>query len=99
MVSALSRFDVILLDQGKTFMFENDRFGLQIDYATTYRALGGITLSPARVQRVVNQLFDRLLAIYQDSTRSDSFPTIPDAIRDLPVLGVPEVDWNRFSYV
>lgn len=96
-MSAFSSFDVILLDQGKTFMFENDRFGPEVDYAATYRSLGGTVLAPERVNSVVTDLFDYLLALYLDPARSDSPPTIPEALRDLPALAVPEEDWDRID--
>jgi putative hydrolase of the HAD superfamily len=94
---AISSFNVILLDQGKTFMFENDRFGPDVDYAATYRDLGGADLSPARVQTVVARLFDHFLALGRDPARFDSFPTIPEAIRNMPELAVPKEEWDRID--
>ena len=37
----LDRFKVILLDMNGTFMFGQDRFGPEEDFAATYRRLGG----------------------------------------------------------
>lgn len=90
-------FDVILLDQGKTFLFENDRFGPAVDYFATYRDLGGVVLSRARVQAIVARLFDHFLELSHDPARYNCFPTIPASIRSLPELAVPETEWDRID--
>ncbi|HUY89473.1 MAG TPA: hypothetical protein VMV10_12130 [Pirellulales bacterium] len=49
----LDRFRAILLDMNGTFMFGQDRFGPEGDFAATYRELGGGGLCGAEVERAV----------------------------------------------
>jgi len=49
----LSPFAVVLLDMNGTFMFREDRFGPDQDYAATYRALGGRRLAAELVQAIM----------------------------------------------
>jgi len=90
-------YDVILLDQGKTFMFENDRFGHDVDYAVTYRELGGRLLSDIALRNAVTQLFEYFQAAYCDPERADSFPTIAEAIAELTGLGISDEDRDRID--
>jgi FMN phosphatase YigB (HAD superfamily) len=78
----ISDFEVILLDQGKTFMFDHDRFGPGADYFSTYRKLGGDKLSSDRLQAVIHDLYARLLAASRDSAGYDSFPSVAGGLRD-----------------
>ena len=40
----IDKFEVILLDMVRTFMFDADRFSVADDFAATYRRIGGHTL-------------------------------------------------------
>jgi hypothetical protein len=64
-------------------MFENDRFGHDVDYAITYRHLGGSALSDTAFRRAVGQLFNHFLAAYDDAACADTFPTIAEAVAEL----------------
>lgn len=77
----IDAYDVILLDQGKTFMFENDRFGPQEDYADTYRRVGGTALSPTQIRDTVEHVYSTLLKAYRDRYCDDDFPTVKDVIK------------------
>ena len=76
----IDAFDVILLDQGRTFMFEIDRFGPDEDYARTYKRIGGRILSDAEVNRVTSQIYRVLWEAYTDRSRDNDFPTVREAI-------------------
>ena len=90
----LDGYSVVLLDMNRTFMFGEDRFGPDEDYAGTYRALGG-TLPGERVSALVAACYDRLGALYPDPAHHDRFPTVRETMRSLPGargLGEDEVD-------
>ena len=87
----LSSFAAILLDMNGTFMFREDRFGPDQDFAATYRALGGRRLAAELVQGIVGRCCETLGTIYDDPARCDSFPQVRDTLRVLPeARGVPE---------
>lgn len=82
-----SKIDVILLDQGETFMFENDRFSEGEDYARTYRNIGGEALSDDQVNKTVRTVVESLFEAYDDGEHDDCFPTVLDIVsnqKDLP---------------
>ena len=54
-------FEVILFDQGKTFIFQNDRFGPEVDYHSIYRSLGGNRLSSGEVYQIMERLYIHML--------------------------------------
>ncbi len=78
----LDQFEVILLDQGRTFMFDNDRFEESDDCFSTYENLGGRCLSPVALRMVIGQLYDYLLRLERSPSYYDSFPSIPIALRE-----------------
>ncbi len=82
-MSFLSRFRVVLLDLNGTFMFEEDRFGRGEDFAATYRAVGGVRLTPDEVERAVRAAYRTLAADYEDPARHDDFPQVADALRSV----------------
>ncbi|HSI86880.1 MAG TPA: HAD family hydrolase [Candidatus Methylacidiphilales bacterium] len=76
-------FDVILLDQGKTFMFENDRFGPGVDYYPAYVHTGGSKLSRRQVQSIMDRLVERLFQIWEDLQQCNSFPRVGDVLKEM----------------
>lgn len=82
--NVLSRFPAVLLDMNGTLMFGGDRFGPEQDYSATYRALGGSQLTAPVVKEVVQTCYNTMGTIYEDPTRSDSFPSVRDTLRTLP---------------
>ena len=79
----IDNFDVILLDQGRTFMFELDRFGPAEDYYVVYASLGGKKLDRDRVQYLLVTVLDRLRSAYNDPARYDDIPTADEIITQL----------------
>jgi HAD superfamily hydrolase (TIGR01549 family) len=80
----IDQFEVILLDQGQTFMFDNDRFGAEVDYFSTYRQIGGKHLSRERLDVIMKNLVAHLFTLARDPACYDSFPTISQALRNFP---------------
>lgn len=77
----LQAFDVILLDVNATFMFGQDRFGSDQDYAATYRAFGGEDLSDDRVHELVSLCVERMTSIGHEPTRYTDFPSVGDTLK------------------
>lgn len=73
-------FDVILLDVNGTFMFGQDRFGPDQDYASTYRQLGGTGLDSDRVELLTQQCIDYMTRIGRDPARFSNFPSVGEAL-------------------
>ena len=94
----IEQYEVILLDQGKTFMFNNDRFGPEEDYYRTYHSLGGKYLSEKELSKVVNTLVDHMYNKARDPDKYDSFPSIPDSLteitisKDIPIDDIKRLD-------
>lgn len=79
----LDRFKVILLDMNGTFMFGQDRFGPDEDFAATYRGLGGNMLADVEVERAVKTTFDLMAADYENPAKYDNFPQVADVLKTL----------------
>jgi FMN phosphatase YigB (HAD superfamily) len=96
----IDRFDVILLDMARTFMFNVDRFSEEEDFAATYRALGGTALSDSYVQRIIRQLFFALWADYQNPQSQDCFPSVHSYLHALPDTAlVPQSERGLLEHV
>src|SRR5262245_39851838 len=80
---SLESFDVVMLDLNGTFMFGQDRFGPEQDYAATYSRLGGIALAPALVQALISETVHRMDLLYRDPACRDRFPAVRDVIGDV----------------
>ncbi|NKB60524.1 MAG: HAD-IA family hydrolase [Alphaproteobacteria bacterium] len=93
--SFLNAFDVLLLDVNGTFMFGQDRFGPDQDYATTYRTLGGRTLSDGRVDELVGACIERLTVVGRDSTRDADFPSITEVLRETAAA----LEADQFAFI
>ncbi len=68
----IDRFEVILLDMVRTFMFDADRFSVADDFAATYRRIGGHTLSDGEGRQSISSVFDTMLGGFSDSPLSRS---------------------------
>jgi putative hydrolase of the HAD superfamily len=79
--SYLDCFKVILLDMNGTFMFGQDRFGPDEDFAATYRGLGGIPLVGDEVERTVRTTYDSMAADYENPAKYDDFPQVAEVLR------------------
>ena len=72
----IDQFQIILLDMARTFMFGDDRFGDDEDFATTYRAIGGKSLSDSLVQRTIRLVFEHMCADYECWDVAQPFPPV-----------------------
>ena len=77
----LRNFDVILLDMNSTFMFDEDRFGPDQDYAATYRSLNGSRLSGDQVHEIITACCDYMIRIGRDPARFNDFPSVKEALQ------------------
>ncbi len=80
----LTSHSVLLLDMNSTFMFGEDRFSPEQDYAATYAQLGGATLSADRVHHLITSCYAYLDIRYPDPAFHDAFPSVLDALNALP---------------
>lgn len=65
-----------------TFMFGEDRFGPDENYAATYHHLGG-TLPAQTVHTAINACLEYLDERYPDPVYHDAFPTVAETFRHL----------------
>lgn len=72
----IDKFDVILLDMGRTFMFDVDCFSDVEDFGATYRQIGGSALSDSEVRRILSVLFEKMMADSRNPAYYDRFPSI-----------------------
>lgn len=80
-----ANYAVLLLDMNGTFMFGQDRFGPDEDYARTYRALRGqASLSDAEVNAAIRASYAYLDVRYADPAHHEAFPTVMDVLNALP---------------
>jgi HAD superfamily hydrolase (TIGR01509 family) len=77
-------FDVILLDMGRTFMFDVDRFSDSEDYGATYCGIGGSKLSDWEVHRIISALFDKMLSDCRNPDYYDQFPSVLSYLKAIP---------------
>ena len=88
----LDRFKVILLDMNGTFMFGQDRFGPDEDFAATYRGLGGNLLTDVEVERAVRTTYGLMAADYESPAKYDDFPQVAEVLKTLrPSLPADEL--------
>lgn len=80
----IDKFDVILLDMGRTFMFDVDRFSDREDFGATYRQLGGSALSGTDVRRIISALFYKMLSESRNPERYDLFPQVSNCLSAIP---------------
>ncbi|MEM9664749.1 MAG: HAD family hydrolase [Bacteroidota bacterium] len=80
-----------------TFMFGEDRFGPEQDYAATYQALGG-RLPAERVQALIGACYEHLYAQYLSPAHHERFRTLREAWRALPSThDLPNVELERLE--
>ena len=80
----IDQFQVILLDMAQTFMFGVDRFAEDEDFAATYHALGGESLSDNIVQRSIRVIIEQMLADYGQWDTGRPFPSVRRYLQTLP---------------
>jgi HAD superfamily hydrolase (TIGR01549 family) len=80
----IDQFDVILLDMARTFMFNVDRFSAREDFASTYRRIGGKTLSANKVRQIITDLVSTIEPDYQNPRCMEHFPSVRSYLNALP---------------
>jgi len=74
-------FKAVLFDMNGTFMFEQDRFGADEDFFSTYKALGGSRLTADAVRTSVLACCAGFSRDYQDAALVDTFPSLAESVR------------------
>lgn len=72
----LDTYEVVLLDMCNTFIFDSDDFTDTADFAATYLRIGGSALKNTMVQKWLREIFDTVLADYENPACYDNFPRI-----------------------
>lgn len=80
----IDKFDVILLDMGRTFMFDVDCFSDSEHYGATYHQIGGRRLGDRKVHRVISALFDNMLSDCRNPDYYDRFPSVLSYLKAIP---------------
>ena len=96
----IDRFEIVLLDMGRTFMFDVDRFSDADDFGATYRHVGGKILSDVGVSRIISALFERLLSYSRNPAYYDRFPSVLHCLQGLPeAKDLPEDELSLLQHV
>ncbi len=74
------RYELILLDVNGTFMFGQDRFGPDENFAEAYRHLGGHRLPDNQVNAAIRGCIDYMKARYVDPAFHTRFPPLTEGI-------------------
>jgi HAD superfamily hydrolase (TIGR01549 family) len=93
----IDQFDVILLDQGRTFLFDCDRFGPEQDYYASYRRLGGSSLQTGEVRELVETVMNHMFSIYRSNHRLERFPTVHQALQELKLPNLPAEEHDHLE--
>lgn len=96
-MSILDQYQAILLDMNSTFMFGEDRFGVDEDFYKTYMQVGGSELAPAVVDRAIRNCYAGMMRDYEDPARYDNFPALQEGL--LQYGGVKARDVEHLSSV
>lgn len=91
-MTLLDRFPCLLLDMNGTFMFDQDRFGDDEDFHATYRAVGGVRLTPAAVTRHIRACYAALCTCYDDPACYDDFPSLAEGFAQFSDAPHEEID-------
>ena len=70
----IDNFEVILLDMGRTFMFDVDRFQETDNLGETYRKAGGCRLSDEEIYTIASSIFNQMV---EDSQKPENFGCFP----------------------
>ena len=96
----LDNFDAILLDMGRTFMFEVDRFDDPDSFAKVYNEIGGRALGPERLAAIITGLHERAVATYRDPAFIERYPSLRDHLLAMPeIAGLAEAELGRLLEV
>ena len=76
-------------------MFGEDRFNAGQNFYDTYRAIGGIALSPAQVNAAVRRCYEGMLQLCRSPKSYDDFPCLAEGLRrfsDVPESELPRLE-------
>lgn len=80
----IDRFELLALDMNGTFMFGQDRFGDDEDFAATYRAMPGPEMADDHVDGHVRRCCEYLNRFYNNPAYYDDFISVSEALRNNP---------------
>lgn len=83
-MSFISKFDVLLLDVGHTFMFGGYRFLPNEDFAATYRSLDGSLLTDELVNNIILTVSRRIKADGKNPAYYECLPPVIDYLQKHP---------------
>ncbi|MET0052704.1 MAG: hypothetical protein ABW095_16705 [Candidatus Thiodiazotropha sp.] len=92
----ISKKKILLLDMNNTFMFGVDRFGVNEDYSTFYKSIGG-KLSSGYVNGLICQVYDYLEQKYPAEAYRDCFPTLDQAIDACTTIRLDQFEKTKIS--
>jgi phosphoglycolate phosphatase-like HAD superfamily hydrolase len=72
----VDRFEVILLDMGRTFMFDSDRFELSDSPGRTYRQFGGRRFDDVEVHRILSTLVEEMVVNEREPAHYENHPSL-----------------------
>jgi len=75
---------VILLDMGRTFMFDVDRFDEDDDFGATYRKAGGNRLRGREVFQMLSAIFHQMIADSRTPEKYDKFCPVSSYLKRHP---------------
>lgn len=78
--SFINQFEVLIFDMGRTFMFDGDRFGENIDYEKTYREMGGVKLQNKELHEITSHIYGTLLNFSRTPEYVDNMITVREFI-------------------
>ena len=84
----------LLLDMNSTFMFGEDRFGEDEDFAIFYQTLGG-SLAAADVNRLISDAYAYLDQRYPKLEYRERFPTLAQALTAVSPTALPDHELQR----
>ena len=96
-MALLDGFDVVLLDMNGTFMFGGDRLSDGEDFATTYRGVGGSSLTPGQVNAAIRACCEAMAVDYEEPARYDDFPRALDVLRRV-APGLPDEEAYEIAH-
>jgi FMN phosphatase YigB (HAD superfamily) len=96
----IDKFNVILLDMVRTFMFNADRFSAADDFAATYQWIGGRTLSDGEVRQIISSVFGTMLTDSLNPQCHDRFPSVLSYLETLPLSKeLPQYELGLLEHV
>jgi len=86
--------EALLLDMNSTFMFGEDRFGVDEDFSEYYRSIGG-TLPDDVVNEVIRNSYDYLDEKYPTEEYRRCFPSLDSAIESSSGLDISKSEKDK----